>query len=292
MRAANFASFLKESGQWRSLSTSLRWAVRPAQSASPAYRGWMSTNTHSHSYTELLLCLTGDHLYGMDGKAQSLSPGEVLIFPPGVRHDSGYSRHHGACTDLWFHFLTPKHVGINIVEHRVGSRILSRRVAFADPAISQDLQRACFLISSHPLPDTPHRGKTGAFVFFLLHEILENLSAHGLCEQSAEVHPVISHIKEYITLNLGDRLILSDLARVAGFSPFHFHREFRRVEKITPREFIETERLKLACKLLERGRSVTSAAIDSGFPTCPHFNRTFKKRFGLAPVAWLKSRRK
>lgn len=87
----------------------------------------MSTNTHSHSYTELLLCLAGDHFYGMHAKAQSLSPGEVLLFPPGVRHDSGYSRHHGAGADLWFHFLTPKHVGINIVEHRVGTRILYRR---------------------------------------------------------------------------------------------------------------------------------------------------------------------
>ena len=157
----------------------------------------MSANTHSHSYTELLLCLAGDDFYGMHGKAQSLSLGEVLLFPPGVRHDSGYSRHHGAGTDLRFHFLTPKHVGINIVEHRVGTRILSRRVA--------------------------------------------------------------------------------------GFSPFHFHREFRRVEKNITREFIETERLKLACKLLERGRSVTSAAIDSGFPTCSHFNRTFEKKALVLP---------
>lgn len=248
----------------------------------------MAANTHSHSYTELLLCLDGVHLYGVEGKAQPLSPGDVLVFPPGVRHDSGYSRHHGACTDLWLHFLTPNHVGINVVKHRVGSRLLSRRVAFSDPALNQDLQRACFLASSHQAQS----GKTRAFLIFLLQEILENLSVHGLCEQSGDVHPVIPHIKEYITLNLGDRLVLSDLARVAGFSPFHFHREFRRVEKITPREFIETERLKLACKFLECGRSVTSAAVDSGFSTSPQFNRTFKKRFGLAPVAWLKGRKK
>ena len=292
MRPAKLASFLEEPCLWRTLSASLRWAVRPAQAASPVYRRWMSANTHSHSYTEVLLCVAGEHLYGMEGKARSLTPGEALIFPPGVRHDSGYSRHHGACTDLWFHFLTPRHVGINIIEHRAGSRLLSRRVAFADPAINQDLQRACFLFMSQSLPNPPLSGKPEAFLLFLLHEILENLSINGLCEQSADVHPAIPHIKEYITLNLGDRLTLSDLARVAGFSPFHFHREFRRVEKITPREFIETERLKRACMLLEHGRSVTSAALDSGFPTCPHFNRTFKKHFGLAPVAWLKSQGK
>lgn len=252
----------------------------------------MSGNTHSHRYWEVLLCLAGNHPYGIDGLACPLSPGQIMIFPPGVRHDSGYAPHHGACTDLWLQFLTPEHVGINIVEHRTGAKFSSRRVVFADPALIQDLQRANSLTSSLPVNAPPQSGKTGAFLLFLLQEILENLAANGLCERSAEVHPVIPHIKQYITLNLGDRLKLSDLARVAGFSPFHFHREFRRVENITPREFIETERLKLACKLLESGLSVTATALQSGFPTCSHFNRTFKKRFGLAPVAWLQGRGK
>jgi len=275
---------------WQENLSALRWSVRLNRAVPKAYREWMRGNSHSHSFTEVVVCLAGDHLYGVNGDGRNLSPGEVLIIPPGVRHDSGYSAHHSACTDLWFHFLTPAHVSVNIIEHSPSSRLVFRHVCFAEPAINQDLQRACVLFSSAPLPDPPHAGKVGSFLLFLLQEILENLTVYGLRDQRTSGNVVIPHIKEYITHNLGERLKLSDLARVAGFSPFHFHREFRRIESTTPRNFIETERLKNACDLLQRGRSVTSAAFDSGFTTCPQFNRTFKKHFGVAPVAWLKGR--
>ncbi|MEO6052437.1 MAG: AraC family transcriptional regulator [Chthoniobacterales bacterium] len=252
----------------------------------------MAKNAHSHSYTEVLLCVAGEHNYGIEGAARPLSPGECLIIPPGMQHDSTYSRHHAACTDIWFCFLTPEHVGIDIVQHKPGSRLASRRISFADPAIEQDLNRACSMLSSSTLPSPAHAGKVGRFLLFLLQEILENIASNGVSEQRVEIHPIIPHIKRYIAHNLSDRLSLSDLARVAGFSPFHFHREFRRVEKITPRKFIEEARLKHACDLLKRGSSVTSAALDSGFTDSPQFNRSFKKHFGIAPLAWLKGRKR
>ncbi|MEO8206307.1 MAG: AraC family transcriptional regulator [Chthoniobacterales bacterium] len=292
MKAKRRKSADKEAPMWQAVSASLRWGVRSSATTPRGYRSWMAKNAHSHSYTEVLLCVAGNHSYGVEGAARSLSPGEILIIPPGVRHDSTYSRHHAACTDIWFCFVTPEHVGIDIVQHKPGSRLVSRRIWFADSSIEHDLKRAYAMLSSSTLPATAHMGKAGIFLLFLLQEILENLATNGISEQRAEIHPIIPHIKRYIADNLSDRLSLSDLARVAGFSPFHFHREFRRVEKITPRKFIEQARLNYACDLLKRGSSVTAAALDSGYADCPQFNRSFKKYFGLAPLAWLKSKKR
>ena len=96
-------------------------------------------------------------------------------------------------------------------------------------------------------------------------------------------------IKQYIMEHLTDSLSLSDLAVAAGYSSFHFHRLFLEAEGITPRNFVEGQRLKRACELLKAGQTVTSAAMDSGFSTYSQFTRVFKRQFQLSPSEWLKS---
>ncbi len=61
---------------------------------------------------------------------------------------------------------------------------------------------------------------------------------------------------------------------------------------VTPRDFIETKRIQHACKLLNEGKQVTSAAFDSGFTTCSQFDRVFKKHLKVSPSMWLKRKRK
>jgi AraC family transcriptional regulator len=48
------------------------------------------------------------------------------------------------------------------------------------------------------------------------------------------INAVVSHIRE----NLDDDLSLDTLARVAGFSPFHFHRIFKAITTETVNECV------------------------------------------------------
>ncbi len=80
-------------------------------------------------------------------------------------------------------------------------------------------------------------------------------------------------------------LALADGARVAGLGPEAFSRFFRRV---TGHTFVETlTRIRLASALrLLRESSETVASVSSacGFENLSHFNRLFRRRYGITPT--------
>lgn len=51
--------------------------------------------------------------------------------------------------------------------------------------------------------------------------------------------------------------------------------------------YINTHRIKHACRELENGADVTSAMLESGFNTKSNFNREFKRITGQSPSDWL-----
>ncbi|HYB04126.1 MAG TPA: Ada metal-binding domain-containing protein, partial [Nitrososphaerales archaeon] len=50
----------------------------------------------------------------------------------------------------------------------------------------------------------------------------------------------------FIEENYASKISLKQLAEIAGQSPFHFHRSFRKVTGVTPRQYLEEIRLKHA----------------------------------------------
>jgi AraC family transcriptional regulator len=95
---------------------------------------------------------------------------------------------------------------------------------------------------------------------------------------------VINHIRE----NLTDTLPLNTLARVAGFSPFHFHRLFKSITGETVNEMVTRMRLERAAALLRSSPSlsITQAAFQCGFQSASVFSRAFKKQYGLNARKW------
>jgi AraC family transcriptional regulator len=98
------------------------------------------------------------------------------------------------------------------------------------------------------------------------------------------INAVVEHVRE----NLGGDFSLESLARVAGFSPFHFHRVFKSVADETVNEMVTRLRLERAAALLRStpGLSITQAAFECGFKSAAVFSRAFKKHFGLTARGW------
>jgi AraC family transcriptional regulator len=98
------------------------------------------------------------------------------------------------------------------------------------------------------------------------------------------INTVISHIRE----NLHNDLSLDTLARVAGFSPFHFHRIFKSITGETINEIVMRLRLERAVALLRATPklSVTDAAFECGFKSVSVFSRAFKKQYHLNAREW------
>jgi transcriptional regulator GlxA family with amidase domain len=77
---------------------------------------------------------------------------------------------------------------------------------------------------------------------------------------------------------------LSELARAAGLSPYHFLRVFKSVTGITPHQWRLRARLRKAAQMLLTTRTpVTVIALDAGFEDLSNFIRTFRAAFGVSP---------
>jgi len=106
----------------------------------------------------------------------------------------------------------------------------------------------------------------------------------GRLEYEQRVNRVIDHIREH----LADDLSLAALARLAAFSPFHFHRLFRAVTGETLFGFIQRQRIEKAAGALHAhpGLAVLVVALDHGFSSAATFARAFRSRFGMSATQW------
>jgi AraC family transcriptional regulator len=103
-------------------------------------------------------------------------------------------------------------------------------------------------------------------------------------EYVARINRVIDHIDAH----LGDELSLSEIADVACFSRFHFHRIFSAMVGETITDYVKRIRLQnAASRLINNPRdSVTDIAMACGFSSPSVFARAFKEQFGVSASAW------
>ncbi|QQS40688.1 MAG: AraC family transcriptional regulator [Acidobacteriota bacterium] len=99
----------------------------------------------------------------------------------------------------------------------------------------------------------------------------------------------IDRVTNYLREHLDESPSLDDLANVAHFSPFHFHRIFTTVTGETVNQFTNRLRLEKAARLLRYSKdSLTEIALDCGFSSSSTFSRGFRQYFGIAPSEYRK----
>lgn len=93
----------------------------------------------------------------------------------------------------------------------------------------------------------------------------------------------INRVTDYIEKHLNEDLTLDKIARIACFSPFHFHRIFTTITNETINGFIQRIRIEKAAQQLRSDKevSISEIACNCGFGSAAHFSRTFRKYFGL-----------
>jgi AraC family transcriptional regulator len=102
-------------------------------------------------------------------------------------------------------------------------------------------------------------------------------------DYAARLLRVLVHIQD----RLGEELSLEDLARVASFSPFHFHRVFRALVGESVKQHVRRLRLERAAQRLKRTRQpVVDIALEAGYEAHEAFTRAFRAAFGCSPTAF------
>lgn len=104
-------------------------------------------------------------------------------------------------------------------------------------------------------------------------------------EQSKRIYIArINKVMDYVENNIDQAINLGDLAQIAHFSPYHFHRIFTFLTGETPGNFIQRIRIERAAQQVRdnKDRPISEIAYHCGFGSVSLFSRTFRKHFGMS----------
>ncbi|WP_347373158.1 AraC family transcriptional regulator [Aequorivita sp. Q41] len=105
----------------------------------------------------------------------------------------------------------------------------------------------------------------------------------------------IGTVVKYIKENLTDRSInVEQLAAKAYMSSSSFHKKFKNTLGISPIDFMNSEKIKFAKRLMKENKNmlISEIAFKSGFNNVSYFNRQFKKLELMTPQQFISSTRK
>lgn len=99
----------------------------------------------------------------------------------------------------------------------------------------------------------------------------------------------VQRMQDYISSHIMEPITLGDLARTAGYSPWHAARVFKELTGKSPFEYLRALRLSRAAEALKNGKSkVVDVAFDFLFGSHEGFTRAFSKQFGTTPTSCAK----
>ena len=94
----------------------------------------------------------------------------------------------------------------------------------------------------------------------------------------------VAHAIRFIREHFAEPIRIEQLAQRVAMSPSSLHRHFRAVTEMTPIQFQKQIRLQAArARLLAEPDDVAGAGFAVGYESASHFNRDYRRMFGVPP---------
>ncbi|XZF14815.1 helix-turn-helix domain-containing protein [Chitinophagaceae bacterium MMS25-I14] len=95
----------------------------------------------------------------------------------------------------------------------------------------------------------------------------------------------------YMSRHFSYNVPMAQFARLTGRSISSFKRDFRKIFNTSPEKWLQKQRLEMAYFLIsQKEKRPSEVYLEVGFENFSHFSRIFKKEFGHAPTALIKTR--
>ncbi|NCB74328.1 MAG: AraC family transcriptional regulator [Clostridia bacterium] len=99
----------------------------------------------------------------------------------------------------------------------------------------------------------------------------------------------VRRMQTYIEEHISEQITLLQLAKAAGYSPWHCERLFKEYTDKNPFDYIRSLRLSKAALVLRDSKSkVIDVAFDFVFDSHEGFTKAFSRQFGLSPKSYAK----
>ena len=237
---------------------------------------------HEHDSYEILFFLEGDSKFVIEGKEYFLESGDVII----VRKHEMHRVYHNS--DASYHrivlMVNPEFfINHNCPDYE--TQFLKAQMGIAN-RIKSDYVRSCGLYDAfmrlkkysydYEKTEEPVLDALVMMILYLINQVGHFSSSDG---RDSHVEQVISYINNHYTEDI-------DLETLAGkffISPNYLCRIFRKATGLTVHDYIRRKRLSKVREFRSNGKSISEAAMLSGFSDYSSFYRTYKKMMGCSP---------
>lgn len=127
------------------------------------------------------------------------------------------------------------------------------------------------------------RYMTASCLTMFLYKMLEYLNRERQ-GYSGDIEKSVAYIK----LHIKEELTLQVLAEQCGLSVSRYKEKFKTQTGISPRNYINLQKMDAAKKMLRDGSDVTATAMELGFSTSNYFSTVFRKYEACSPTEYIK----
>lgn len=221
-------------------------------------------------YFDLTLCVEGEMHYIYEGKQVKLCAGDGILFPQGSIRE----RLASPVPSLYASF----NIQLDKGENPSLSGYLPKCITPQAVALLEELKKDFSSFS-------PYKKEKFLSLFsYIYHSVAERV-----CDAE---NGHVRQIKNYICMNLSEKLTLDGIARHVHLAPQYVCTLFKKQTGLTVTEFITGQRIDLAKRLLiASDEPIFMISEKCGFDDYSYFSHAFKAVCKISPMAYRKSRR-
>ena len=246
---------------------------------------------HYHEFCKLLLLVSGQGSYHVEGHRYALTPGDIVLI--GSRNVHKPELEPGIPYERIIIYIAPEFLQQLSTSDCDLLRIFSGEKGHVLRPLEAQ-RRKLFGIAASLERDLSQPGfgreiLCSSQLARLLVEIGRNLQDTGsnLPSPILPQNKRVLEIMDYLDRNLAEDMDIDRLAEQFYISKYHMMRLFRQETGSTIHSYLTQRRLLQARHLMDRGISATQACYACGFHSYSSFTRAFGKYFGTTPTGRL-----
>lgn len=272
-------SQLLDPSDWRVVCSALPREVEPIEA--PEHREWARTNSHAHAHVEVFGMVQGTGLETYRGDVFPALPQTFFVFDSFEEHDFGRPPWVTDATELWIHPLQ-QHVVV-ILERIVGGKYSATErtvlpLPWEEIGLAPGTRFAPDADLARLAPEAARLRLVGTLATVIAAVALRELTPDAAAEKELPER-VIDAVCNHIRHTAGRDATIEHLAKIAGYSPFHFLRLFKQHTGMTVHDYINQCRIERVEEMQGFGARQKEIAADLGFSSPATFSRWYHRTF-------------
>jgi len=255
-----------------------------------------SIEPHSHDFFEIFFPRTEGIEYAVEGQRYRLSPGMVVMVPPGETHFTRVSVP-GLEVErfiLWLDtgFVESLTAMLPRLRNLMKDGLKGRHLIVPDAETYELMIELLFsLLHEKKLNDVDSASLSRLVVAQLLIHMSRVLSSvpGAMNERTGQRYRDVMQVYDYISAHLKEPMTVTSLAEMFFFDKNTLTRKFKHVTGMTPGECIRRKRLDAAYAMITRGAGMAETCRECGFADYSAFYRAFRNAYGVSPSECEKS---